>query len=137
MPKVVCIVDDQPSLRQMLHFALNLRGFKVLVAENGVEALAKLASHDIDMLIVNWQIPGMDGLELVRRLRNIQAYAELPIMMISNRDELAARNEACSLGVTHWLKIPFRIAEIQFAVESGLGPNTKLEQHKGSVPGSF
>ena len=121
MSKVVCIVDDQPSLRQMLRFALNIHGLTVIEAEHGLDALDKLASHDIDMLIVDWQMPEMDGLELVRSLRRTEEYAELPVVIISCRDDLAARQEARSMGVLNWLKKPFRIAEVQLAVESGLG----------------
>ena len=121
MSKVVCIVDDQPSLRQMLRFALNIHGLQVIEAENGVDALDKLARHDIDMMLVDWQMPEMDGLELVRRLRKSEEFADMPVVIISCRDDLSARKEARSLGVLTWLKKPFRIAEVQLAVESGLG----------------
>ena len=121
MPKVVCVVDDQPSLRQMLRFALNIHGLQVIEAENGVDALDKLASHDIDMMLIDWQMPEMDGLELVRRVRKTEAYAGLPVVIISCRDDLFARQEARSLGVISWLKKPFRISEVQLAVESALG----------------
>ena len=121
MSKVVCIVDDQPSLRQMLRFALNIDGLQVIEAENGVDALDKLASHDIDMMVVDWQMPEMDGLELVRRLRKSEEFADMPVVIISCRDDLSARKEARSLGVMNWLKKPFRIAEVQLAVESALG----------------
>ena len=121
MSKVVCIVDDQPSLRQMLRFALNIHGVQVVEAENGIDALDKLASHHIDMMIVDWQMPEMDGMELVRRLRKSEEYVDLPVVVISCRDDLDARKEARSLGVLTWLKKPFRIAEVQLAVESALG----------------
>ncbi len=121
MSKVVCIVDDQPSLRQMLRFALNIHGLQVIEAENGVDALDKLARHDIDMMLVDWQMPEMDGLELVRRLRKSEEFADMPVVIISCRDDLSARKEARSLGVMNWLKKPFRIAEVQLAVESALG----------------
>ena len=121
MSKVICIVDDQPSLRQMLRFALNIHGLQVIEAENGVDALNKLANHNVDMMIVDWQMPEMDGLELVRQLRKSEEYAKVPVVIISCRDDLSARQEARSLGVMTWLKKPFRIAEVQLAVESGLG----------------
>ena len=134
MSKVVCIVDDQPSLRQMLRFALNIHGLQVIEAENGVDALDKLARHDIDMMLVDWQMPEMDGLELVRRLRKSEEFAVMPVVIISCRDDLSARTEARSLGVMNWLKKPFRIAEVQFAVESALGLSSlstkrNIEQH--------
>ena len=121
MPKVVCIVDDHSSLRQMLRFALNVHGLQVIEAENGLDALDKLARHPVDMMIVDWQMPEMDGLELVRHLRNSEEYADIPVVIVSCCDDLSARQEARSLGVMTWLKKPFRIAEIQLVVENGLG----------------
>lgn len=134
MSKVVCIVDDQPSLRQMLCFALNFQGLEVVEAENGVDALDTLVTHDIDMMIVDWQMPKMNGLELVRRLRKTDGYTELPIVMVSCRDDLEARKEARSLGVLTWLKKPFRISEIQIVVENCLGLNPPPIRQKIELP---
>lgn len=120
MSKRICVVDDQPALRQMLRFALNFQGVDVLEAENGVDALEKISNNDVDMLIVDWQMPVMDGLALVRQLRKIKAYTDLPVVIVSCRDDLKARQEARSLGVVTWLKKPFRISEIQVAVDKAL-----------------
>jgi len=120
MSKVICIVDDHPALLQMLRFALSFQGVTVIEAVDGTDALEKLSTQHVDMLITDWQMPAMDGLELVRRLRTIEAYADLPTVVISCRDDLEARKEARSLGVMTWLKKPFRIAEIQLVVEHAL-----------------
>lgn len=136
MSKVVCVVDDQPSLRQMLRFALNIHGLTVIEAEHGLDALDKLANHSVDMVVADWQMPKMDGLELVRSLRSSNEYAELPVVIISCRDDLTARKEARSMGVLSWLKKPFRIAEVQLAVESALGlSSSKKQSAEQSVPG--
>jgi DNA-binding response OmpR family regulator len=65
-------------------------------------------------------MPQMDGLEMVRRLREMEDFVETPVVMISCRDDIAARNRALELGVLFWLKKPFRISELQFVVENGL-----------------
>ena len=120
MSKVICIVDDQPALLQMLRFALNFQGVTVIEAVNGADALEKISSQHVDMLITDWQMPIMDGLELVRRLRKIKDFADLPMVVISCRDDLEARKEARALGVMTWLKKPFRISEVQRVVEHAL-----------------
>lgn len=120
MTKTICVVDDQPTLRQMLRFTLNSYGHNVLEAENGVDALEKLAREHVDMMIVDWQMPLMDGLELVKKLRADKSYEDLPIIVVSCRDDIKARKEAYSMGVITWLKKPFRMAEVQRVVESGL-----------------
>lgn len=121
MSKVVLVVDDQPSLRQMLRFALSLNGLQVLEAENGLDAFDKLAVHHVDMIVVDWQMPKMDGLEFVRALRKVDAYVDMPVVMVSCREDLWARKEARELRVMDWLKKPFRIVEIQQSVQSALG----------------
>jgi DNA-binding response OmpR family regulator len=124
LSKVVCIVDDQPGLRKMLRFALGIQGYEVLEVENGDDALAVISNRHVDMLITNWQMPNMDGRELVRCLRKTHDYAELPIVIVSCRDDLEARSEARSLGITSWLKKPFRIAELQIMVENALAASS-------------
>lgn len=120
MSKVICIVDDKPAMRQMLRFALNFQGLDVLEAENGIDALDKVSTHHVDMVISDWHMPGMNGLELVRELRKMDAYAELPILVVSCCDDLEARKEARNLGVMVWLKKPFRISEVQVVIENAL-----------------
>lgn len=128
MSKTVCIVDDQNSLRQMLRFALNIHGMTVIEAEHGLDAFDQLAGHNIDLMIVDWQMPKMDGLEFVRQLRKYKEHTELPIIMISCHDDLEARREARTLGVLAWLKKPFRISEIQLAVKNALEPRPSMDQ---------
>ena len=130
MSKIICIVDDQPGLRQMLRFALNLQGLQVFEAESSADALEVISSHRVDMVIVDGQMPEMDCLGFVRCLRKMHDYAELPVIIISCREDLEARQEARSLGGLSWMKKPFRIAEIQAMVENDLGL-TSLSPRQG------
>lgn len=135
MSKVICIVDDQPALRQMLRFALNFQGVAVIEAVDGADALDKIATHHVDMMIIDWQMPVMDGLELVRRLRKVDAYSDLPILVVSCRDDLTARQEARALKVVTWLRKPFRVSEVQAVVEHVLdlsGQNLLSETVEGA-----
>lgn len=120
MPKTICVVDDQSSFRRMLCFALNLQGLHILEAKNGVDALEKLADCHVDMMIIDWQMPEMNGLQLIRHLRQREGFAAMPMMIISCLDDLDARKEARSLGVIAWLIKPFRIGEIQHLVINAL-----------------
>jgi len=131
MSKCICIVDDQPTIREMLRFALILQGLEVVAAVDGADALEKIVRHDIDMIIIDWQMPKMDGLELLRRLRKIDAFAETPVVMISCHDDIEARRRARELGALNWLKKPFRISDLQLIVKNGLC-NAEL-RHKHST----
>ena len=120
MPKRICVVDDHHNIREMVRYALILQGFDVVEAVDGTDALEKIVSHDIDMVLIDWLMPNMDGLEMLSCLRDMDAFAEIPVVMISSRDDIAARNRARELGALYWLKKPFRISELQLIVENGL-----------------
>ena len=120
MSKCICIADDHLTIRVMLRYALTLQGYDVVEAVDGVDALEKILTHDIDMLISDWQMPGMDGLELLRRLREMENLADIPVVMISCHDNIEARRQAQELGALNWMKKPFRISDFQLIVDRGL-----------------
>ena len=129
MPKRICVVDDHHNIREMVRYALILQGFDVVEAVDGTDALEKIVGHDIDMVLVDWLMPNMDGLEMLRCLRAMDAFAETPVVMISCRDDIDARNLARELGALYWLKKPFRISELQLIVENSLCGLEILRQH--------
>jgi two-component system, chemotaxis family, chemotaxis protein CheY len=120
MPKCICIVDDHLNIREMLRYALTLQGMEVVEAVDGADALEKIVALNIDLFLIDWLMPNMDGLEMLRRVRAMEAFTETPVVMISGRDDLEARNSARELGVLYWLKKPFRISELQMIVENSL-----------------
>ena len=120
MPKCICIVDDHLNIREMLRYALTLQGVEVVEAVDGADALGKIVALDIDLFLIDWLMPNVDGLEMLRRLRAMEAFTETPVVMISGRDDIEARNRARELGVLYWLKKPFRISELQRVVENSL-----------------
>ena len=129
MPKRICVVDDHHNIREMVRYALILQGFDVVEAVDGTDALEKIVGHDIDMVLVDWLMPNMDGLEMLRCLRAMDAFAETPVVMISCRDDIDARNRARELGSLYWLKKPFRISELQLVVENSLCGLEILRKH--------
>lgn len=120
MPKCICIVDDHLNIREMLRYALTLQGMDVVEAVDGADALEKIVAHNIDLVLIDWLMPNMDGLEMLQRMRAMEAFTETPVVMISGRDDIEARSRARELGVLYWLKKPFRISELQLAVENSL-----------------
>ena len=120
MPKCICIVDDHLNIREMLRYSLTLQGMDVVEAVDGADALEKIVAHNIDLVLIDWLMPNMDGLEMLQRMRAMEAFTETPVVMISGRDDIEARSRARELGVLYWLKKPFRISELQLAVENSL-----------------
>jgi two-component system response regulator MprA len=109
MPTVL-IVDDDPKLLKMLQRTLVYENLNVLTAANGLEALPLVQAHQPDLIILDWMMPRMDGLEVMQRLRseNNQAF----IMMLTARDALENRVEGMESGADDYLVKPFAPVEL-------------------------
>ena len=81
--QTLLVVDDEAAIRDMLATSLELAGFRVLLAENAMQALVQIADHGPDLVLLDWMLPGTSGIELARRLKREPATAELPVIMIT------------------------------------------------------
>ena len=102
------IVDDSTMLRDMLNYALNEGGYTdVTEAVDGVDGLAKAKAADFDLIITDVNMPNMDGLTLIGKLRKISQYSKKPILVLTTErsDEMKARGKAA--GATGWIVKPF------------------------------
>lgn len=109
MPRTVLIADDDPHIRQVLVFAFGKAGMDVIEAGDGAEALALAGKHAPDLVILDINMPRMDGLEVCRRLR---ADSEVPILFLSSRDEEFDRVLGIELGADDYVVKPFSPREV-------------------------
>jgi two-component system chemotaxis response regulator CheY len=107
MSKTILIVDDSPSIRQMLSMTLKMGGYTVVDACDGVEGLDKALSHEIDLIITDQNMPNMDGLTLTRQLRASERYAESPILMLTTESSPEMKAQGKAAGLTGWMVKPF------------------------------
>ena len=108
--QTILIVDDDPKLLKMLQRTLAYEGLNVLVACNGLEALPIVDAHQPDLLIVDWMMPRMDGLALLRRLRDDGN--KTLVLMLTARDAVENRVEGLESGADDYLVKPFAPAEL-------------------------
>jgi two-component system OmpR family response regulator len=109
MPHRILIVDDDPHIRQLLAFALEKAGFATCEASDGEAALAIAAGTAPDMVVLDINMPRMDGLEVCRRLR---VEGDLPILFLSSRDEEIDRVLGIELGADDYVVKPFSPREV-------------------------
>ncbi len=104
----IIAVDDSASMRQMVSFTLKGAGHEVLEASDGVEAL-KLAnqSSGVDLVISDINMPNMDGISLIKELRNLQPYKFTPILMLTTESSTDKKMEGKAAGATGWIVKPF------------------------------
>ena len=106
MPKQVLIVDDCAVTRKLVALYLKKAGFGSVQAENGLEALEKLAHEAVDLVVTDLNMPRMDGLALTKSLRSEPQYARLPIVMLTTESEETARVMGLKAGVSAYLIKP-------------------------------
>ena len=107
------IVEDSPTMRQLLVFALSrVRGLSVVEADDGLDALKKLSSMAFDIIITDINMPIMDGLKLVKRVRSDERYAEIPIVIITTEGGAEDRKRALALGANAYITKPIRAPQV-------------------------
>ncbi len=108
----VLVVEDEPEIRDMLSFALGRAGFQVWEAESAEDAQRRLEGVLPGLLIVDWMLPGMSGVELARRVRRDQHTRELPIIMLTARGEETDKLRSFDSGVDDYVTKPFSPREL-------------------------
>ncbi|WP_188151664.1 response regulator [Teredinibacter waterburyi] len=107
MAKILA-VDDSSSMRQMVSFTLKGAGHSVIEAADGVEALALAKSEsDVDLVLSDINMPNMDGITLIKELRQLQAYKFTPILMLTTESGVDKKTEGKAAGATGWIVKPF------------------------------
>jgi DNA-binding response OmpR family regulator len=110
------IVDDDPQFRRTLRLALDRYGYQVSDAADGEGALDSVAASAPDLIVLDWQLPGMNGIQTCRALR---ASSEVPVIMVSgNRSN--SKDAALDAGATDYLAKPFSISDLQTRIEAAL-----------------
>ena len=109
MPRTILIVDDDAHIRQLLVFAFTKAGLDAVEAQDGEAALAAVERHQPDLVVLDINMPRMDGLEVCRRLR---AQGDLPILFLSSRDDEIDRVLGIELGGDDYVVKPFSPREV-------------------------
>ena len=128
MPSQVLVVDDDPHIRQLLVFALEKAGLSAREASDGEAALEAVERHAPDLVVLDINMPKLDGLEVCRRLR---AKGDLPILFLSSRDDEIDRVLGIELGGDDYVVKPFSprevVARVQAILRRARGPAAKAE----------
>ncbi|MBI5696806.1 MAG: response regulator [Nitrospirae bacterium] len=124
MNKKIMTVDDSASIRQMVSFTLRGAGYEVVEASDGEDALAMLAANRIHMIITDLNMPRLNGLDLVRRVREMPSLRFIPIIMLTT-ESIGEKSAACKeAGATGWIVKPFKPAQLLAVVEKVMGCQT-------------
>lgn len=108
MAKTIMTVDDSNSVRQMVAFTLKQQGYEIIEAVDGLDALSKIGSSKIDLLITDLNMPNCDGMTLIQEVRKLPAFKFMPILFLTTESSDEKRQQAKSAGATGWIVKPFK-----------------------------
>ncbi len=116
----ILIVDDEPAIREMIAVALELAGFDVLEAEQAQQAHECIVDQRPDLVLLDWMLPSVSGIELARRLKRDDATAEVPIVMLTAKSEEDNKIQGLEVGADDYITKPFSTRELIARVKAVL-----------------
>ncbi len=124
MNSQILIVDDEPAIRQMLQFTLSAEGFDCHEAGSADEAAGALAAHVPDLILLDWMLPGVSGLDYARRLKRDPRTQGIPIIMLTAKDAEADKVRGLDSGADDYVTKPFSTQELLARVRAVLRRST-------------
>ena len=116
MSRHVLLVEDEPNIVEAIRFLLSREGWRVDAHAEGSDALDVIRARDPDLVIMDIMLPGRSGIDIVRELRGIEKFRDLPVLMLTARGQNRDREMAEAAGVTRFMTKPFSNAEVLAAV---------------------
>lgn len=121
MAKTILVVDDSISIRQMVTFTLKGAGYQIIEAVDGNDGLNKAKSNPVNLILTDQNMPGMDGLTLIKTLRGLPQYRAVPILMLTTESNDTMKTQGRAAGATGWLVKPFDPQKLLEVVKKVLG----------------
>lgn len=117
----ILAVDDSASMRQMVTFTLKGAGFDVKEAADGVQALAEAKQRKYDLVLSDVNMPNMNGIELVKELRQLADYRFVPVLMLTTESAGDMKMQGKQAGATGWIVKPFNPEQLLGTIKRVLG----------------
>ena len=129
----ILVVEDDKSISDLIILHLKKNDFKYLVVHNGEDALSHLDNFMPDFIILDWMIPGLSGLEVLRRIRNKQEYKNLPILMLTAKNSEQDKIISFESGLDDYITKPFLPSELIARVKAILKRTSQSNQDHESI----
>ena len=116
----VLLVEDEPAQREMLAYNLEAEGFDVITADNGEDGLILVDENDPDLIVLDWMMPQLSGIEVCRRLKSNSKTRQIPVLMLSARAEEVDRVRGLETGADDYVVKPYSVIELMARVKAHL-----------------
>jgi two-component system, chemotaxis family, chemotaxis protein CheY len=133
MYETILVVDDSRSARMMIGATLLKGRYTVMEACDGKEALVYARSKRPDLVLADYYMPGMDGLELIIQLRKLPGFSVTPMLVLTTESGPEHRQRAQQAGARGWIVKPFKPTQLLLAIENMLRPQVSVKATGGHV----
>ena len=116
----VLLVEDEPAQRELLAYNLEAEGFDVITADNGEDGLILVDENDPDLIVLDWMMPQLSGIEVCRRLKSNSKTRQIPVIMLSARAEEVDRVRGLETGADDYVVKPYSVIELMARVKAHL-----------------
>ena len=116
----VLLVEDEPAQRELLAYNLEAEGFDVITADNGDDGLILVDENDPDLIVLDWMMPQLSGIEVCRRLKSNSKTRQIPVIMLSARAEEVDRVRGLETGADDYVVKPYSVIELMARVKAHL-----------------
>ena len=120
MSATILVVEDEPGIQEVLKFALTQHGHDVLQAEDGEAALSLLRGALPDLILLDWMLPGLSGIEVARRIRSDARMKDVPIIMLTARADERDKVQGLEMGADDYITKPFSPRELMARIKAVL-----------------
>jgi len=110
--KTILVVDDEPAILDMVEFALKRKNFRIKLAEDSMQAMNIIAENQPDLILLDWMLPDISGVDLARRLKRDDLTSGIPVIMITARAEEGDKLRGFDVGVDDYVTKPFSTHEL-------------------------
>ena len=118
IPPTILLVEDEPAQREMLVYNLEAEGFDVITADNGEDGLLLVEENEPDLIILDWMMPQLSGLEVCRRLKSNPKTRQIPVIMLSARADEVDRVRGLETGADDYVVKPYSVIEFAARVKA-------------------
>jgi two-component system phosphate regulon response regulator PhoB len=116
----VLVVEDEPAQREILNYNLNAQGYRVSLASNGEEGMLMLAEDPPDLVVLDWMLPNLSGIEVCRQIKAGPETRSIPVIMLSARSESADKVRGLDIGAEDYVVKPYSVTELMARIKAQL-----------------
>lgn len=118
--KTILVVDDEEHILELIKFNLEREGYNILLCDNGEESIYMVKNNNIDLVILDLMLPGMDGIEVCKRIGSMDKFENLPIIMLTAKGEESDKILGLELGADDYITKPFSVKELTARIKAVL-----------------